>query len=249
VIPAAGGPERRLARGVDPAWSPRGSQLALSMDSGLALVRASGGRPRSLVSFERAGRLLELGPDESPSIIDSAAWSPDGDEIALRFQYQRQKQELSALLVVRPDGTGLRVVLRDLEFTSVAWSPDGRWFLLGGADVVRYALNGVQRGVVAADVLARETDPTWLPACTVAGTTRADRLQARQRGDLVCGLGGDDRLAGARGWDRLFGHGGNDRISSVGGGFDVVGCGSGRDVVVADRSDRVGRDCERVSRR
>ena len=249
VVPAAGGLERRLARGFDPAWSPLGSQLAVATEAALALVPASGGRPRSLVSFERAVRLLELGPDESPSIIDSAAWSPEGDEIAFRFQYQRQKQELSALLVVRPDGTGLRIVLRDLGFTSVAWSPDARWFLLGGADVVRYSLRGVQRGVIAADVLAWETDATWLPACTMAGTKRADVLRAAPRGDLVCGLGGDDRLGGARGRDRLFGHGGSDRISSVGGGFDVVGCGSGHDVVVADQRDRVGRDCEQVTRR
>jgi TolB protein len=249
VVPAAGGPERGLVSGFDPAWSPRGSELAVATDSGLALVPARGGRPHSLVSFERASRLLELGPDESPSILDSPAWSPYGDEIAFRFQYQRQKQELSALLVVRRDGTRLRVVLRDREFTSVAWSPDGRWFLVGGADVIRLGLSGVQRGVIAVDVLAWESDPAWLPACTVSGTRAADRLRAGPRGDLVCGLGGGDRLVGARGRDRLLGHGGNDRIWSVGGGFDVVGCGSGRDVVVVDWRDRVGRDCEHVTRR
>jgi Ca2+-binding RTX toxin-like protein len=121
--------------------------------------------------------------------------------------------------------------------------------LLGGADVVRIGRSGVQRGVIAADVLAFETDPAWLPACTVAGTGRPDRLRAAPGGDLVCGLGGDDLLAGARGPDRLFGHEGNDRISSRGGGFDVAGCGPGHDVVVADRQDRVGSDCERVARR
>jgi Ca2+-binding RTX toxin-like protein len=83
----------------------------------------------------------------------------------------------------------------------------------------------------------------------VSGTRAADRLRAGPRGDLVCGLGGGDRLVGARGRDRLLGHGGNDRIWSVGGGFDVVGCGSGRDVVVVDWRDRVGRDCEHVTRR
>jgi hypothetical protein len=31
--------------------------------------------------------------------------------------------------------------------------------------------------------------------------------------------------------------------------FDVAGCGAGRDAVVADESDLVGRDCERVGRR
>jgi Ca2+-binding RTX toxin-like protein len=43
--------------------------------------------------------------------------------------------------------------------------------------------------------------------------------------------------------------GGNDRIFVAGGTRDDVHCGSGRDRVVADRSDRIGRDCERVKRR
>ena len=246
VVPVAGGREHRLARGFDPAWSPRGSQLAVATDAGLVLVRASGGRSRLLVSLERAAGFLGLGPDDFPSIITSPAWSPDGEEIAFHFQYQRQKDERSAVLVVRRDGTSLRVLVREGRFTSVTWSPDGRWLLLGGADVVRIGRSGAQLGVIAADVLAFEAEPAWLPACTVVGTGRADRLHAGQRGDLVCGLGGRDMIVGGPGSDRLLGHGGDDRISSRGGGFDVVGCGPGRDGVIADRRDHIGRDCERV---
>jgi Ca2+-binding RTX toxin-like protein len=42
---------------------------------------------------------------------------------------------------------------------------------------------------------------------------------------------------------------GNDRIDAVNGARDVVDCGRGHDAVVADRTDRVARNCERVTRR
>ena len=73
--------------------------------------------------------------------------------------------------------------------------------------------------------------------------------RGRAGSELVCGFGGPDRLAGGPGRDRLIGGDGNDSIDARGGGFDVVGCGLGRDSVVADRSDYVGVDCERVTRR
>jgi Ca2+-binding RTX toxin-like protein len=63
------------------------------------------------------------------------------------------------------------------------------------------------------------------------------------------GLGGNDEITGGAGRDRLFGEDGADRILAQDGEFDVVGCGAGRDSVVADSSDLVGLDCERVSRR
>jgi RTX calcium-binding nonapeptide repeat (4 copies) len=50
------------------------------------------------------------------------------------------------------------------------------------------------------------------------------------------------------GKDRLFGGEGADSLNAKGGGFDVVGGGPGRDTVRADRGDRVGVDCEGVTR-
>ena len=40
---------------------------------------------------------------------------------------------------------------------------------------------------------------------------------------------------------------GDDRIVSEDGRTDTVSCGGGVDTVLADRKDRVSRDCERVS--
>ena len=101
----------------------------------------------------------------------------------------------------------------------------------------------------------------------IDGGSGSDRISAGSSDDRVSGGSGNDRLTGNSGDDAVRGHGGNDRISgssgtdrlSGGSGRDVIGardgrrdriaCGRGRDTVVADRRDRVARDCERVRRR
>lgn len=72
----------------------------------------------------------------------------------------------------------------------------------------------------------------------ILGSKRADTLRGTARADTIYGRAGNDRL---------FGKGGNDRLFP-GPGRDRVDCGRGRDRVVADRLDRVRRNCERVTR-
>jgi hypothetical protein len=64
--------------------------------------------------------------------------------------------------------------------------------------------------------------PAPAAAKTIIGTAKAERLVGTQKADL---------------------------IDSVGGGRDTVVCKRGRDIVTADSADRVGADCEVVSRR
>jgi WD40-like Beta Propeller Repeat/RTX calcium-binding nonapeptide repeat (4 copies) len=67
--------------------------------------------------------------------------------------------------------------------------------------------------------------------------------------NTVRGGDGNDRIqSDPRGHDRIFGGNGNDLVESASGSRDVVSCGPGRDTVVADKVDRVGRDCEHVRR-
>lgn len=98
------------------------------------------------------------------------------------------------------------------------------------------------------------------------GGPAADRLRGRGGNDVLRGFGGNDvlnggsgndrvlggvgsdRLFGSRGRDRLWGGGGPDVLRIRGGGRDVAACGRGKDRVVADRRDRVGKDCEIVER-
>ena len=66
----------------------------------------------------------------------------------------------------------------------------------------------------------------------IFGTAARDVIAAR--GDLA---------------EYVYASGGNDRIDVRGDSFsDRVRCGAGRDRVLADADDRVGRDCERVTR-
>ncbi len=125
------------------------------------------------------------------------------------------------------------------------------------------------RGVVApATPVATGTATVNVPAAsTKTGNARANTLRGSARPDTLRGLGGNDSLYGLGGSDRLFGGSGNDRLfgglgrdlldggpgndvlSARDGTSDTIRCGTGRDVVTADRTDKIARDCERVTRR
>lgn len=84
---------------------------------------------------------------------------------------------------------------------------------------------------------------------TIRGRAGADRVKGLAGDDCLFGDGGADRIVGGAGSDRISGGAGNDVIRAKDGTRDVVRCGAGRDTVVADRSDKVRKDCERVRRR
>ena len=83
----------------------------------------------------------------------------------------------------------------------------------------------------------------------VYGDSGNDRLYGDSGKDRVFGGAGRDVLNGGSARDRVYGGRGNDRIGAVDNKRDTINCGKGRDRVVADRVDRVNRNCERVKRR
>ena len=85
-------------------------------------------------------------------------------------------------------------------------------------------------GVYVIDTYSTSTERRRTNPCAIAGTP------------------GRDTMRGTPWADVLFAGRGNDVVLVRGGGRDVVRCGLGRDRVVADRRDRVARDCERVER-
>jgi RTX calcium-binding nonapeptide repeat (4 copies) len=101
----------------------------------------------------------------------------------------------------------------------------------------------------------------------LVGGPLADRLYGRGGNDLLRGRAGNDRLEGGVGHDRLFGDNGadlligglgrdrlvggkgGDRFRARDGERDVIDCGAGLDRVLADRRDRISRNCERRTRK
>jgi len=144
VRPLAGGQERRLHAGFDPAWSPDGFALAIAdgrrieiVDASTGAVRrviATGGEPAwspdgSAIAFERDGDIWAAAPDGSgahritsgPAPDRMPAYSPDGRRIAYRAVPQ------DGVGVFAADAADGANVVRLTSYTGrdPSWSPDG----------------------------------------------------------------------------------------------------------------------------
>jgi BNR repeat-like domain len=73
-------------------------------------------------------------------------------------------------------------------------------------------------------------------------------LAASAGARLIVGTPRADLLLGTARADRIGAGAGDDRVDVAGGGRDRVSCGRGLDVVALDASDKVGSDCETVTR-
>lgn len=108
----------------------------------------------SVVAGEPAERVVASEP--APSILNSTAWSADGRLLAF-VQYD-------GLVVVAPDGTGLRKVNGD--FGDPAWSPAREEFALlgtrGATEILRVGVSGTPIRNLSRS-LAHDRDPAWSP--------------------------------------------------------------------------------------
>lgn len=84
----------------------------------------------------------------------------------------------------------------------------------------------------------------------IAGAAGDDNLFGDGGDDSVNGEGGDDKVTGGKGKDKLTGGDGDDTVNArdkkKG---DRVSCGAGKDVVLADKGDKIAKDCEKVKRK
>jgi hypothetical protein len=97
---------RTIARGLEPAWGPRGGLIAYEGFPGIHLIRPDGRGDR---------RITRGAVDRAPS------WSPDGKYLV----FTRTSGQAGAIYVVGADGKGLRRLTPRVGNHPV-WSPDGR---------------------------------------------------------------------------------------------------------------------------
>lgn len=122
----------------------------------------------------------------------------------------------------------------------------GRDTLSGGAGLDH--LNGVSgndrlTGGAGNDVMGGGSNNDVL-----SGGSGNDSMRGDAGNDRLTGSTGNDRIDVGKGRNRASGGPGRDRITAANAKRDRISCGSGRDRVLADATDRVARDCERVKR-
>jgi len=97
-----------------PAWSPDGKRIVYSADSGDKANKLD------LWTMDPDGKnqtnILTIPGDET-----NAAWSPDGQWIV--FTTNNRADGVLQLMVVHPDGTGLKRISTDKQEFSAEWSP------------------------------------------------------------------------------------------------------------------------------
>jgi TolB protein len=159
VVGADDGSERRLVSNTTdaaPVWSPDRSRILFvredsHFDLNPYVAATDGSGERKLTSqAAAAGSFPEL----------TAAWSPDGSAIAVSGSFKSHEQTF----VVKPDGSGLRLV--DRGGGGASWSPDGTSLaLIRGEDVWVVAADGSSRRRVtdAARYGYQNASPLWHP--------------------------------------------------------------------------------------
>jgi hypothetical protein len=116
VVDLHGRHEQRIATGALPDWSPNGNTISYTAP-GCGTAVPGNGRIRLVTPSGRdvtpSKGCAGIGPRDSRV----AAWSPDGDRLAI--------VALSALYVVNADGTGLERVRRGNFLAFGPWPPSG----------------------------------------------------------------------------------------------------------------------------
>jgi Tol biopolymer transport system component len=113
---------------------------------------------------------------------------------------------------------------------------------------LRVRLHATAKG--ASGSLQRTDELFFTPSrCVTLDPGSGGRIYGTRFADQLCGRRGADSIHPGQGKDRVSAGAGPDVIYAVDKARDVISCGSGRDLVIANRTDKVAGDCERVRRK
>lgn len=137
-----------------PSLSPDGAQMVFESDRGGApqiYLMSAGGGPAKRISFGE-GR------------YSTPVWSPRGDYIA----FTKQKGGTFAIGIMKPDGSGERILTEGFHNEGPTWAPNGRYLMFfrdaggsGGAKVFMVDITGRVEVPVPSPGFA--SDPAWGP--------------------------------------------------------------------------------------
>ena len=139
LVPAAGGPPRRLVAGSNPVWTPDG-RLVISVErddtTRLAVVGVDDAWPRRLATSH--GELDSYGDEGEPAV------SPDGSEVAYTF-YPRGDLNRSEIRVASLDDGAVRALTGTpgMHDRAAAWSADGETIAYSSERTGFYELHAV----------------------------------------------------------------------------------------------------------
>src|SRR3989440_4263887 len=137
-----------------PCYSPDATRICFESDRGgkqqIYVMSATGGRAQR-ISFEEGS-------------YSTPVWSPRGDYIA----FTKQTQGRFAIGIMRPDGTGERILTDGYHNEGPTWSPNGRVVMFfrdpgGNAGPALYTVDVTGRNEQHVPSPSYASDPAWSP--------------------------------------------------------------------------------------